>query len=78
MRHQASQCVTADDIAAEEDGGPENTNPAFKASLVGFIGSVDTGPALPLPALRIGQNLTTFASVDISRWREGQLVSHRL
>ncbi|PXY24665.1 dihydrofolate reductase family protein [Prauserella muralis] len=45
------QWVTADNIAAEEDGGlsfvsvepfSEKTNPAFKTSLMGFIDSVDT------------------------------------
>jgi dihydrofolate reductase len=45
------QWVTVDNIAAEEDGGlsfvsgepfSEKTNPAFKASLMGFIDSVDT------------------------------------
>ena len=45
------QWVTVDNIAAEEDGGlsfvsgepfSETTDPAFKASLMGFIDSVDT------------------------------------
>ncbi|AXB44552.1 dihydrofolate reductase family protein [Amycolatopsis albispora] len=45
------QWVTADQIAAEEDGGlgfvsvepfSDKTDPAFKASLMGFIDSVDT------------------------------------
>ncbi|MFI7672237.1 dihydrofolate reductase family protein [Actinophytocola sp. NPDC049390] len=45
------QWVTVDNIAAEEDGGlgfvsgepfSEKTDPAFKASLMGFIDSVDT------------------------------------
>jgi dihydrofolate reductase len=45
------QWVTVDNIAAEEDGGlsfvsgepfSETTNPAFKASVMGFIDSVDT------------------------------------
>jgi hypothetical protein len=45
------QWVTVDNIAAEEDGGlsfvsgepfSEKTNPAFKASVMGFIDSVDT------------------------------------
>ncbi len=45
------QWVTVDNIAAEEDGGlsfvsgepfSEKTNPAFMASLMGFIDSVDT------------------------------------
>src|SRR6478735_2119856 len=45
------QWVTADGFAAEEDGGlsfvkgdplDDATNPAFKASLMGFIDSVDT------------------------------------
>ena len=45
------QWVTVDNIAAEEDGGlsfvsgepfSDTTNPAFKASLMGFIDSVDT------------------------------------
>lgn len=45
------QWVTVDNIAAEEDGGlsfvsgepfTEKTNPAFKASVMGFIDSVDT------------------------------------
>ena len=45
------QWVTVDNIAAEEDGGlgfvsgepfSEATDPAFKASLMGFIDSVDT------------------------------------
>jgi dihydrofolate reductase len=45
------QWVTVDNIAAEEDGGlsfvsgepfSDATNPAFKASLMGFIDSVDT------------------------------------
>ena len=45
------QWVTVDNIAAEEDGGlsfvsgepfPESTNNAFKASVMGFIDSVDT------------------------------------
>jgi dihydrofolate reductase len=47
----AQQWVTVDNIAAEEDGGlsfvsgepfSETTNPAFKASVMGFIDSVDT------------------------------------
>ena len=45
------QWVTVDNIAAEEDGGlsfvsgepfSETTNPAFKASVMGLIDSVDT------------------------------------
>ncbi|WP_230394177.1 dihydrofolate reductase family protein [Plantactinospora alkalitolerans] len=45
------QWVTVDNIAAEEDGGlsfvsgepfSEKTDPAFKASVMGFIDSVDT------------------------------------
>ena len=45
------QWVTVDNIAAEEDGGlsfvsgepfSERSNPAFKASVMGFIDSVDT------------------------------------
>jgi dihydrofolate reductase len=45
------QWVTVDNIVAEEDGGlsfvsgepfSETTNPAFKASVMGFIDSVDT------------------------------------
>ena len=45
------QWITVDNIAAEEDGGlsfvsgepfSETTNPEFKASLMGFIDSVDT------------------------------------
>ncbi|NED96391.1 dihydrofolate reductase family protein [Phytoactinopolyspora alkaliphila] len=45
------QWVTVDNIAAEEDGGlsfvsgepfSETTDPAFKASMMGFIDSVDT------------------------------------
>src|SRR4029453_3305489 len=45
------QWVTVDNIAAEEDGGlsfvtvepfSEKTNPAYKASVMGFIDSVDT------------------------------------
>ncbi|HEY0690633.1 MAG TPA: deaminase, partial [Kribbella sp.] len=45
------QWVTVDNIAAEDDGGlsfvsgepfSEKTNPAFKASVMGFIDSVDT------------------------------------
>jgi dihydrofolate reductase len=45
------QWITVDNIAAEEDGGlgfvsgepfSETSDPAFKASLMGFIGSVDT------------------------------------
>ena len=45
------QWVTVDNIAAEEDGGlsfvsgepfSETTNPAFKATVMGFIDSVDT------------------------------------
>src|SRR6478609_2352885 len=45
------QWVTADGFAAEEDGGlsfvkgdplDDKTNPAFKASVMGFIDSVDT------------------------------------
>jgi dihydrofolate reductase len=45
------QWVTVDNIAAEEDGGlsfvsgepfSEKTNPAFKASVMGFVDSVDT------------------------------------
>ena len=45
------QWVTVDNIAAEEDGGlsfvsgepfSEKTNPAFKASVMEFIDSVDT------------------------------------
>jgi len=47
----AQQWVTVDNIAAEEDGGlsfvsgesfTETTNTAFKASVMGFISSVDT------------------------------------
>ena len=47
----AQQWVTVDNIAAEEDGGlsfvsgepfSETTNNAFKASVMGFIDSVDT------------------------------------
>ena len=47
----AQQWVTVDNIAAEEDGGlsfvsgesfTETTNTAFKASVMGFINSVDT------------------------------------
>jgi dihydrofolate reductase len=47
----AQQWVTVDNIAAEEDGGlsfvsgepfSETTNAAFKASVMGFIDSVDT------------------------------------
>jgi hypothetical protein len=47
----AQQWVTVDNIAAEEDGGlsfvsgepfSETTNPAFKASVMGLIDSVDT------------------------------------
>ena len=45
------QWVTVDNVAAEEDGGlsfvsgepfSEKTDPAFKASVMGFIDSVDT------------------------------------
>jgi hypothetical protein len=45
------QWVTVDNFAAEEDGGlsfvsgeplSEKTDPAFKATLIGFIDSVDT------------------------------------
>jgi hypothetical protein len=45
------QCVTVDNIAAEEDGGlsfvsgepfSEKTDPAFKNAVMGFINSVDT------------------------------------
>ncbi|HJP75666.1 MAG TPA: dihydrofolate reductase family protein [Pseudonocardiaceae bacterium] len=47
----AQQWITVDNIAAEEDGGlsfvsaepfSETTNPAFKASVMGLIDSVDT------------------------------------
>jgi hypothetical protein len=47
----AQQWVSVDNIAAEEDGGlrfvsgepfSETTNPAFKATVMGFIDSVDT------------------------------------
>jgi hypothetical protein len=45
------QWVTVDNIAAEQDGGlsfvsvepfSETTNPAYKATVMGFIDSVDT------------------------------------
>jgi hypothetical protein len=56
------QWVTVDNIAAEEDGGlsfvagepfSETTNPAFKASVMGFIDSVDT----MILGVRSGQGL---------------------